>query len=300
MKYACIARHHGTHVPREQRYPVRLMCRALGVSPSGFYAAQTRAPSTRAQEDQRLRLAIRTAHAASHRRYGAPKIQAELRAQGVRCSKKRVARLMRHDDLRGTMPRRFRVTTQSRHPLSIAPNQLARQFSVRVHRERDRVWAADITSLWTTQGWLYLAVVLDVASRRVIGWCADGQCDDTLTRRALTQALELRRPAPGLVHHSDRGVQYASAAYRALLAAHGLTSSMSRKGNCWDNAVVESFFAILKNELRPEGVWATRDAARTALGRYINGWYNYQRRHATLGYLSPYHYERSLACLRNP
>lgn len=293
MKFACIARHRG-------EYPVRLMCRALQVSPAGFYAAEQRRPTHRAEQDQRLRLAIRTAHAASHQRYGAPKIHAELRAQGVRCGKKRVARLMRLDGLRGITPRRFRVTTQSRHPLPIAANQLDRQFSVAVQRERDRVWAADITYLWTAEGWLYLAVVLDIASRRVIGWCADAGLDDALTTRALTQALRLRRPAPGVMHHSDRGVQYASTAYRALLQQHGLTSSMSRKGDCWDNAVVESFFALLKNELRPDRVWATRDLARAALARYIDGWYNYQRRHATLGYLSPYHYERALARLRNP
>jgi transposase InsO family protein len=272
----------------------------LEVSRAGFYAAQQRRLSLRAQQDQRLRLAIRTAHAASRRRYGAPKINAELRAQGFRCGKKRVARLMRLDGLRGTTPRRFRVTTQGHHQRPIAANQLDRQFSVALYRERDRVWAADITYLWTVEGWLYLAVVLDVASRRVIGWCADARLDDSLTLRALTQALRLRQPAPGVVHHSDRGVQYASAAYRALLAAHGLTSSMSRKGDCWDNAVVESFFAILKNELRPDGVWPTRHLARAALARYIDGWYNYQRRHATLGYLSPYHYERALVRLRNP
>jgi transposase InsO family protein len=277
------------------------MCRALAVSPAGYYAAQHRAPSARAQTDQRLRLAIRTAHRESHRRYGAPKIHAELRAQGLRCSRKRVARLMRLDRLRGTTPRRFRVTTQSQHGLPVAPNHLDRQFSVAVQGERDRVWAADITYLGTQEGWLYLAVVLDVASRRVIGWCADERLDDSLTRRALGRALRLRRPAPGLVHHSDRGVQYASRAYRALLAHHGITSSMSRKGNCWDNAVVESFFAALKTELQPEGerVWPTRAIAHAALARYIDGWYNLQRRHATLGYLSPYHYERKLARLRN-
>ena len=288
MKYACIARHRG-------EYPLRLMCGALQVSAAGFYAAQGRPPSARAQEDQRLRLAIRTAHQASHGRYGAPKIHAELQAHGLRCAKKRVARLMQLDGLRGTTPRRFRVTTQSAHRLPIAPNRVARQFSVTVQRERDRVWAADLTYLRTQDGWLYLAVVLDVASRRVIGWCADARLDESLTVRALTQALRLRRPAPGVVHHSDRGVQYASAAYRALLQRHGLTSSMSRPGDCWDNAVVESFFATLKKELQPEGVWATRALAQAALGRYIDQWYNYQRRHATLGNVSPYHYERALA-----
>lgn len=293
MKHACIACYRGT-------YPVRLMCRALEVSAAGFYAAQRRRPSARAQQDQRLRLAIRTAYADSHRRYGAPKIHAVLRAHGVRCGKKRVARLMQRDGLRGTTPRRFRVTTQSAHRLPIAGNHLDRQFSVAVQRDRDRVWAADLTYVGTAEGWLYLAVVLDVASRRVIGWCADARADESLTIRALTQALRLRQPAPGVVHHSDRGVQYASAAYQALLAQHGLRSSMSRKGNCWDNAVVESFFAILKTELRPERVWATRALAETAIARYIDGWYNLQRRHGTLGFRSPYQYERELAQLRTP
>jgi putative transposase len=297
VKYACIARHVG-------EYPVRLMCRALQVSPAGFYAAQHRVPSARAQQDQRLRLAIRTAHAVSKRHggaYGAPKIQAELREQGLRCGRKRVARLMRLDGLRGSSPRRFRVTTESQHRLPVAANHLARQFAVAVQRERDRVWAADITYFWTREGWLYLAVVLDVASRRVIGWCADEGLDDSLTVRALQHALRLRRPAPGVMHHSDRGVQYASAAYRTLLAQHGLTMSMSRKGDCWDNAVVESFFGVLKTELRPEGerVWPTRRHAHAALARYIDGWYNLQRRHGTLGYRSPYEYERHLARLRN-
>lgn len=300
MKYACIAQHRG-------EYPVRLMCRALQVSPAGFYAAQDRTPSARTRQDQRLRLAIRTAHAASRRRYGAPTIHAVLRADGMRCGRKRVARLMRLDGLRGTPPRRFRLTTQSDPRLPSAPNALARRFRVAEQRERDRVWAADITYLWTEEGWLYLAVVLDVASRRVIGWCADARLDDSLAIRALSQALRLRRPAAGLVHHSDRGMQYASAAYRSLLQQHGATSSMSRKGNCWDNAVVESFFATLKKDLRAGRRgdqrsamgWATRDEARAALAAYIDTWYNYQRRHSALGYRSPYHYERELARLRH-
>lgn len=297
MKYACIAQHAG-------EYPVRLMCRVLSVSPAGYYGAQSRPLSARARTDQQLRLAIRTAHTVSKRHggaYGAPKIHAELREQGLRCGRKRVARLMRSDGLRGTTPRRFRVTTQSNHRLPIAPNELDRQFSVAVQRERDRAWAADITYVWTREGWLYLAVVLDVASRRVIGWCADARMDESLTLRALRNALRLRGPVPGCLHHSDRGAQYASAAYRRLLQQHGLTSSMSRKGNCWDNAVVESFFAVLKKELRPDGgVWASRAVATARLARYIEGWYNLQRRHATLGYRSPYHYERELARVRNP
>ena len=195
MKHACIARYRG-------EFAVRLMCELLAVSPSGFYAAQRRAPSARAQTDQRLRLAIRTAHATSAGRYGAPKIHAELRDQTIRCSRKRVARLMRADGLHGTSPRAFRVTTQSAHAAPVAANVLARRFAV---PERDRVWAADITYLRTAEGWLYLAVVLDLASRRVIGWDADARLDQSLTLRALHRAVALRRPRPGVLHHSDRG-----------------------------------------------------------------------------------------------
>jgi len=287
VKYACIARHRG-------EFPVRLMCRVLEVSPAGFYASQTRPPSARTRADQRLRLEIRTAHAASHRRYGSPKIHEELQAQGIRCGRKRVARLMRLDGLRSKRPRAFRVTTQSAHTWPVATNVLARQFDVAVHNECNRTWAADITYLATGQGWLYLAVILDLASRRVVGWWADARLDHSLTLRALQMALRHRRPRAGAVHHSDRGLQYASTAYRELLAEHGITCSMSRLGNCWDNAVVESFFATLKTELVVDAVWPTRWVAQRALWHYIELWYNRQRRHQTLGYRTPVQYEREV------
>jgi putative transposase len=293
VKYACIARHRGG------AYPVRLMCALLAVSPSGFYAAQRRGPSARARSDQRLRLAIRTAHAASQQRYGAPRLHAELRAQGERCGRHRIARLMRADGLRGRSGRRrFRVTTRSGHREPAAANVLARRFQPAAYRERDRVWVADVTYLATEEGWLYLAVILDLASRRVIGWCADGRLQQSLTLRALRQALQLRRPAPGLVHHSDRGIQYASAAYQAVLRQHGVTPSMSRVGDCWDNAVAESFFATLKRELVHGRRWPTRAAATRDLCGFIDHWYNHQRRHAALCYRSPVEYERELARLR--
>ena len=297
MKYACIARHHG------ELQNVRLMCRLLGVSPAGYYAARQqrqgrRAPSARTQANQRLLAAIRGAHAASGHRYGAPMVHAELRAQGVRCGHNRVARLMQQSGLRGLAPRRFRVTTQSGHREPIAANVLARRFAPAAYRERDRVWGADLTYLWTREGWLYLAVVLDVASRRVIGWCADRRLDHSLPLRALDRALTLRRPRPGLLHHSDRGVQYASAPYQQRLHAHGIVPSMSRAGDCWDNAVVESFFATLKRELVAQARWATRDEAHRALMSYIDRWYNHQRRHSALGFVSPIDYERQLARLR--
>lgn len=287
MKYVCIARHVG-------EFPVRLMCRVLEVSRSGFYAAQRRVPSARARAEARLRLEIRAVHAASRRRYGAPKIHRELRAQGIRCGRKRIARLMRTEGLRATRARAFRVTTQGKHREAVAPNHLQRRFAVSAHPVRDRVWVADLTYLRTRAGWLYLAVILDLASRRVIGWCADAGLDDTLTLRALRMALAHRQPPTGGLHHSDRGVQYASAEYQALLAAHEFTPSMSRTGDCWDNAVVESFFATLKTELGAEAPWPTRQAAKRELFDYIEVWYNRKRRHATLDYRTPAEYEHDV------
>ena len=297
MKYACIARQLG------EIKNVRLMCRLLGVSPSGFYDAQQqqqgrRRPSARVVANQRLLLAIRGVHTASRHRYGAPMVHAELHAQGVRCGHNRVANLMRAAGLQGSTPRRFRVTTQSAHREPIALNRLARQFAPHAYRERDRVWVADITYVPTREGWVYLAVVLDLASRRVIGWCADRGLDHSLTLRALAHALTLRHPRPGLLHHSDRGIQYASASYQAQLQAHGIVPSMSRVGDCWDNAVVESFFATLKRELVRSARWTTRAEAYRALTLYIDRWYNHQRRHSALGFLSPIDYERQLARLR--
>jgi len=274
------------------------MCALLHVSAAGFYAAQHRGPSARTRANQRLRLEIRAQYLASRRRYGAPMIHAELRAQGIRCGRHRVARLMRQDRLRGGGVRRFRVTTQSQHRHAVAPNRLARRFAPTAYAERDRAWVADITYLWTQEGWLYLAVVLDLASRRVIGWCADHRLDQSLTLRALQHALTLRRPGPGLLHHSDRGVQYASGAYQTLLTQHGITPSMSRVGDCWDNAVAESFFATLKRELVAMVRWPTRAAAHRDLVEYIDRWYNHQRRHSALGFRTPVQYERELARLR--
>ena len=296
MKYACIAQH-------QREYDVRLMCRALAVAPSGFYAAEQqrqgrRPPSRRARANERLLVAIRGVHRASRHRYGAPMVHAELRAQGVRCGHNRVARLMRGAGLRGLAPRRFRVTTQSGHREPVAPNVLARRFAPSAYRDRDRVWVADITYLPTREGWLYLAVVVDLASRRVLGWCADRVLEQSLTLRALDRALLLRCPPPGLVHHSDRGVQYASAAYQARLRVHGIVASMSRVGDCWDNAVVESFFATLKRELVGTVRWTTRADAQRDLTAFIDRWYNHQRRHSALGFLSPIAYERQLARLR--
>jgi putative transposase len=290
VKYACIAQHEGL-------LPTRLLCELLDVSPAGYYAAQHREPSARARSDERLRVTIRAAHAASHRRYGRPKLPEELRNQGWRCGHNRLARLMRLDGVRAKRVKKFRVTTESQHAHAIAPNRLARRFAPTAY-ERDQAWAADITYLPTGEGWLYLAVVLDLASRRAIGWCTSSRLDQQLTLEALRRALTFRRPSPGVLHHSDRGAQYACAAYQRVLADHGVRCSMSRPGACWDNAVVESFFATLKTELVADAHWATRAEAHRQLVSFIDVWYNHQRRHASLGYRSPVEYERTLTQLR--
>lgn len=267
------------------------MCRVLEVSSSGFYAAQQRAPSARARRDEQLLVQIRTTHQKSHRRYGAPRVHVELTQDGEHVGKKRVARLMQRDGLRGRRARRFVHTTDSAHAEPIAPNTLARQFDVRTVTTPDRVWASDITYVPTRQGWLYLAVILDLASRRVVGWAIRRTLDRELAVAALHMALLHRQPPRGLLHHSDRGAQYASAEYRAALTTHGLEASMSRRGNCWDNAVAESFFATFKVELVYETDWATRDAASRDIFEFIEVWYNRERRHSSLGYCTPVEYE---------
>lgn len=285
MKYACIA-------AQRDSYPVALMCRVLQVARTGFYAWLERAPSARAQADARLRLEIRALHAANRQRYGRPRIHRELRALGVHVSAKRVGRLLRAEGLRTTRARRYVVTTQSPPGAAAVPNRLARQFAVTQVPGCDRVWVADATACWTQAGWLYLAVVLDLASRRVVGWAAGATVDQTLTATALQRALTLRPPPPGLLHHSDQGTAYRGSAYQGLLARHGCHVSCSRRGNCWDNAVMESFFATLKTELVHEAAWPTRAQAVADLAAYLDGWYNYERRHSSLGYLSPVEYER--------
>lgn len=285
MKYACIAQ-------QRDSYPVALMCRGLDVARTGFYAWRERAPSARAQADARLGLEIRALHAASHQRYGRPRIHRELRAQGTRVSAKRVGRLLRAEGLRTKRARRYVVTTQSAAGTPFAPNRLGRQFAVPQVPGRDRIWVADATACWTAQGWLHLAVVLDLASRRVVGWAAGATLDQTLTMGALQRALTLRQPPPGLLHHSDHGTQYLGGAYQGLLTRHGCQVSCSRRGDCWDNAVMESFFATLKTELVHEAGWQTRAQAVAELAAYLDGWYNYERRHSSLGYLSPVDYER--------
>jgi transposase InsO family protein len=267
------------------------MCRVLGVSAAGFYAAQQREASARARRDQALLVQVRAAHRRSRRRYGAPRVHRELVAQGERVGKKRVARLMRADGLVGRRARRFVRTTRARAGDPVAPNRLDRQFGVATVPGPDRVWVSDLTYVPTREGWLFLAIVLDLASRRVVGWAVDETLAAELALAALEMAFTQRRPAPGLLHHSDRGSQYTSAAYQRRLAAHGAEASMSRKGDCWDNAVAESFFATLETELIDEADWATRAEARRAIAAFIEPWYNRERRHSSLGYRSPVEFE---------
>lgn len=267
MKYACIQTHR-------DMFPVALMCRVLGVSRSGFYATQRRAVSQRARTDQRLQHEIGVIYQRSRGTYGSPRVHAELREQGVRCGRKRVERLMRAAGLQAKRPRRFRRTTNSNHPHPIAPNVVDRRLAVTENTAVDRVWAGDITYIPTREGWLYLAVILDLASRMVVGWAMQSTLDQSLTHAALPMAVVHRRPLPGVIHHSDRGVQYAAIDYQALLTTHGMTPSMSRKGDCYDNAVVERFFATLEWELIQPADWHTRADARTAIFEYIEVWYN--------------------------
>jgi len=282
VKYACIREHDGA-------FPVVLMCRVLAVSRAGYYAWQRRPPSARAQTDTRLRVAIRAIHAAAQGRYGRPRIHRALQAQAWRCSPKRVARLMRLEGLRGKRARRYRSTTQA-DGTPPAPNRLQRGFHV---AQPNRVWASDVTACWTAEGWLYVAVVLDLASRRVIGWAAGRTVGQELTLPALQQALARRQPPAGLLHHSDRGMHYTGTSYQRLLTRHGLTVSMSRRGDCWDNAVAESFFATLKTELVADAQWRSRADGISALRPYLD-WYNHRRLHSTLHYQSPAAFERQL------
>jgi putative transposase len=291
VKYACIAEHRMV-------FPVTMMCRVLGVSRAGFYAAQRRAPSERSCRRQRLLLQIQAIHKASKQRYGSPRIHDELRAQQIRCSENQVARLMREAGLRAKKRRAFRITTHSQHDHPIVGNVLGRKFAVQDQPDVDRSWVADITYVPTRAGWLYLAVVLDLASRMVVGWSLQRSLDRSLSLDALRMALRHRSPGPGLIHHSDQGFHYACLDYGRLLSAHGIIPSMSRKGNCWDNAVAESFFATLEWELIDDAEWHTREQARSDIAEYIEIWYNRKRRHSSLGNKSPAEYEHQLALTR--
>lgn len=281
MRYAFVDAHRRT-------WPVARLCASLRVSRSGYYAWQTRPESRRTQANHLLLRHIRILHADTREAYGAVKTWRALQARGIACGRHRVARLRRTDGIEARRMRRFRTAYQGRNSAPPAPNLVARQFTVPAP---NRVWAGDITFIPTRRGWLYLAVMLDLYSRRVVGWAMSDRINGALVLDALTMALGHRCPAPGLIHHSDQGMQYAGGDYRALLHAHGLRASMSRKGNCYDNAPVESFFSTLKNEWTWHQTFQDRDQARAALFDYIELFYNRQRRHAALNYLSPVQYE---------
>jgi putative transposase len=265
-------------------FPVRRLCRLVGVAASGFYAWLHRPVSRRHEDDRRVSERIEAIFAASRRTYGSPRVHADLRAQGVRVSRKRVERLMRASGLRVPARRRVPRTTDSRHDHPVAPNLLGRCF---VAAQPDAVWLADISYVPTGEGWLYLAAVRDLATREIVGWSMADHLRAGLACDALLMALQRRRPPRGLIHHSDRGVQYASGPYQAILARHGLRCSMSRKGNCLDNAPMESFFGTLKNELVHRTTFPTREAARRAIFEYVEAFYNRRRRHSALGFLTP-------------
>lgn len=276
-------------------WKLRNMCRALDVSKSGFFAWRKRPPSERRGRDAELRLHLVVFHKASNGTYGSRRLMRDLRDIGKSCSRARVVRLMRAESIRGKQRKRFRVTTQSDHDKQVAPNLLDRHFAPAQIEEPNRAWAGDITYVWTNEGWLYLAVVLDLFSRRVIGWSMSHRLETRLVLDALEMAVN-RRPTIGAVlFHSDRGSQYAAAAMQRFHERHFIVASMSRKANCWDNAVVESFFSTLKHELVEDRTFATREAARAAIFSWIEIWYNRRRRHSTLGYVSPEQFEQRQA-----
>jgi putative transposase len=269
-------------------YPMRILCRVLEVSRSGFYAWLARKPSARDLEDEQLRPKVVEAFESGRGTYGSPRVRDELVDQGFEIGRKRVARLMRELGLRGVSPRKFRVTTNSDHDHPVAKNVLNRNFVATRPNEK---WATDITYVRTGEGWLYLAVVMDLYSRRIVGWSTADHLKTELCLDALQMALKHRTGIANLIHHSDQGVQYASDRYREVLTDLGIECSMSRRGNCWDNAVAESFFGTLKNELIYRRPWQTREQARDAIGEYIEIFYNRIRRHSTIGGVSPARFE---------
>jgi len=270
-------------------YPVEVLCEVLEVSRSGFYAWKKRPPSLRAKADAQLAVEIAATHAKSRSRYGSPRVHQALRRKGIKVGKKRVERLMRAKSIVARQKRRFRRTTESNHASPIAPNLVAREFE---QPAPNKVWAGDVTYIWTDEGWAYLAVLLDLFSRRVVGWSISETNDTALALAALQRAVAGRHHVPpGLVHHTDRGSPYASEEYRHALADYSMLASMSRKGDCWDNAVSESFFATLRAELVDYERYPTRGAAERSIGDYIERFYNLERLHSYLDYVSPVEFE---------
>jgi len=274
-------------------YPLTLMCRVLGVSRSGWYASRGRIrPSERELRNTLILKRVREVHASSRGTYGSPRIHAQLVRDGLDVGEDRVARLMRADGLAGRVRRRFVATTDSRHDRPVAPNTLSREFAA---ESSASVWCADITYIPTAAGWVYLAAIIDLSSRRIVGWSMASHVRTELVERALLNALAVRAPASRLVHHSDRGTQYASNSYRALLEQHGIDCSMSRAGNCWDNAVIESFFGTFKQEWAHHHRWTGLADARAGTHDYIEVFYNRKRLHSALGYKTPAEVDQAVA-----
>jgi putative transposase len=274
------------------QHSVRLLCRVGGVSRSGYLAWRTRPPSARAQADQTLTAQIQVIHAHSRQTYGSPRVRAALRAQGQAVGRRRVARLMRQAGLRGLHGQRRRVrTTVADRTITPAQDRVERAFTPAAIGAPNRVWLADITYVGTGEGWLFLAAILDGFSRKVVGWAMADHLRAELVIDALTMAVQRRQPAPGLIHHSDHGCQYTSLAFGQRLLAAGILPSTGSVGDCYDNAVVEAFFSSLKVELVDRRAWPTRTAARLAIFEFIEAWYNRQRLHSTLGYLTPVQFE---------
>jgi putative transposase len=270
---------------RRADYPVTVLCDVLGVSTAGYYAWRSRPESRRSAANREIVDDIKQVHRDTSGRYGSPRIHAELKAQGRGVSRGRIERLMRHHGIRAIMARPRRVrTTDSRHGFPIAPNLLDRDFTASAP---NRIWLADITYVETDQGWLYLAAVMDLYSRRIVGWAMEDHLRAELPLAALAMAISAKRPGAGLIHHSDRGVQYASADYRKMMQSAGFKVSMSRKADCYDNAPMESFFHTLKTELVHHRHYATRNEATRDIFAYIEGFYNRTRRHSAIGYVSP-------------
>jgi putative transposase len=270
-------------------FPVQRLCKVLGVSQSGYFAWRSRPASRRQRDDLVLLAHIRSAFTLSNGTYGSPRLTRELQDAGLAVGRRRTMRLMRENGLRARQPCRFKRTTDSLHAFPVAPNLIDQDFSAKRPNEK---WGADISYVWTREGWLYLAVVMDLFARRVVGWAVSDRLHKELALEALRKALVVRRPPAGLVHHSDRGSQYCSIDYQAALRKHGILISMSGKGNCYDNAMVETFFKTLKAELVWRTVFQTRAEAKGAIARYIDGFYNPVRRHSALDFISPAQFER--------
>jgi putative transposase len=281
MKYWFMDQHSSTH-------GVQKMCRVIGASRSGYYRWKIQPQSRRQQENEKILMEIKESHKNSRKAYGSPRITEDLRAKGMKCGENRVALLMKTHGIVGKAKKKFKATTNSKHALPVAENLLKQNFAA---EKPNTVWVSDITYVWTSEGWLYVAVILDLFSRQVVGWAMSDRLTSEFVVKALCQAIGRRHPSSGCILHSDRGIQYASTDFRDVLSAYGFIQSMSRKGNCYDNAVAESFFHTLKTEHVYDYRYKTRADARQSIFDYIELFYNRQRRHSALGYRSPVSFE---------